>query len=83
MILPTKGVAADTALISVGAEILRHLDGPKTVSRLWDDVRTSPLPHPNVTFDWFTLALDLLYTVGAVEYTAGRIARPYPREKSA
>ena len=35
MILPTKGLALDRALLSVGAEVLRRLDRPKTVSRLW------------------------------------------------
>ena len=83
MILPTKGVAADRALISVGAEILRHLDGPKTVSRLWDEVRADPRQHPSVTFDWFTLALDLLYTVGVVDYAAGKILSASSKEKSA
>ncbi len=39
MILPTKGIQADRALLAVGADILRLLDEPKTVSRLWDEMR--------------------------------------------
>ncbi len=43
MILPTKHVRGDRALIGVGGEILRLLRQPMTVSRLWDEVR---VPEP-------------------------------------
>ena len=39
MILPTKHLREDQALIAVGAELLGLLDEPKTVSRLWDELR--------------------------------------------
>jgi hypothetical protein len=76
MILPTKGLAADRALLSVGAEVLRRLDRPKTVSRLWDQVRLrqSSLLE-SVPYDWFLLALDLLYLCGAVDFEDGQIRR--------
>jgi len=94
MILPTKHLREDQALIAVGAELLGLLDEPKTVSRLWDELRraraetaTTPAanrpsqpPQPiqdrsTVPFDWFVLALDLLYLLGAVELQRGRIRR--------
>lgn len=39
MILPTKHLREDQALIAVGAELLGLLDEPKTVSRLWEEIR--------------------------------------------
>lgn len=73
MILPTKGVSSDRALLSIGAFILRDLDEPKTVSRLWADLRRVEEGPPDLTFDWFVLALDLLYLMGTLDYHAGRV----------
>ena len=78
MILPTKGIHADRALLSIGADILRLLDEPKTVSRLWDEARSARstrVASPTLSFDWFVLALDLLYALGIVELEQGRIIR--------
>jgi hypothetical protein len=74
MILPTKGLAVDRALLSAGAEILRRLDRPKTVSRLWEQVRKreSSLLEA-LPYEWFLLALDLLYLLGAVDFEDGRL----------
>lgn len=80
MILPTKGVAPDKALLSIGAFILRDLDGPKTVSRLWADMRRVEEGPPDITFDWFVLALDLLYLMGTLDYLGGRVVRVGPLE---
>jgi hypothetical protein len=76
MILPTKGLAVDRALLSVGAEVLRHLDRPKTVSRLWEQVcnRKHSLLEA-IPYDWFLLALDLLFLWGAVDFEDGRLRR--------
>ena len=76
MILPTKGVASDRALLSIGADVLRRLDRPKTVSLLWDSVRDrkSSLLE-TVSYDWFLLSLDLLYTLGAIDFEDGRISK--------
>jgi hypothetical protein len=76
MILPTKGLAADRALLSVGAEILRRLERPKTISRLWEQIRQrqSSLLEA-VAYDWFLLALNLLYMWGAVDIEEGRLRR--------
>jgi hypothetical protein len=76
MILPTKGLAADRALLSVGAEVLRRLDRPQTVSRLWEQVkqRKDTLTE-TIPYDWFLLAVDLLYLCGAVDFEDGRLRR--------
>ena len=96
MILPTKHLREEQALIAVGADLLRLLDEPKTVSRLWDELRRARTDATasaaasserairqrqrqetrcNCPFDWFILALDLLYLLGAVEHERGRIRR--------
>jgi hypothetical protein len=76
MILPTKGLAVDRALLSVGGEVLRRLDRPKTVSRLWEQIRMrqSSLLEA-IPYDWFLLSLDLLFMFGAVELEDGRLRR--------
>lgn len=76
MILPAKHLGADRAILGVGAEILRSLDRPSTVSGLWHRVSSSrqAAEASPLSFDWFVLALDFLYTTGAVEYNAGKIA---------
>jgi hypothetical protein len=78
MILPTKRLHQDRALLAVGAEVLRRLDEPKTVSRLWDEVQRAyrgRVTSPTLTYDWFILALDLLFAVKAIGLTRGLIAQ--------
>lgn len=81
MILPTKYVSHDRALLTIGGDILRRLEEPKSVSALWDYVRQSPSSGAGnpVPFDWFVLALNLLYAVSAVDYVQGLVHR---REQS-
>lgn len=70
MLLPTKGVSPERALLTVGSEILAHLRGPMTVSALWDAYNARPrtsLRGVRVTFDWFSLALSTLYTIKLID----------------
>jgi hypothetical protein len=71
MILPSKHISQEKALLTVGAELLKHLDRPRTVSAVWEDVHNSAA----VSYDWFILALDLLYTMDAVEVHDGLLSR--------
>ena len=72
MILPTKHIQPNEALIGVGATVLAKLNGPITVSGLWDRLR----PEPNVgTFERFVLAVNLLFLIGAIEIKDGLIVR--------
>ena len=76
MILPTKGIAPDAALLTLAGKILHRLGESKTVSRLWDETRASHRLQPTaIPFDWFVLALDLLFIVGAVEFQKGRVVK--------
>jgi hypothetical protein len=78
MILPTKHLPTDRALLTVGARVLASLDEPRTVSSLWDrvrlkrDIRQHRAP---MSYDWFILSLDLLYLLGAVNFDSGLIRK--------
>lgn len=72
MILPTKHIPVQHALIGVGARVLARLHRPLTISALWERVRDEDGVS---TFDRFVLALDLLFLLGAVHLTEGLIHR--------
>ena len=78
MILPTKRLGVERAMLTVGAEILALLTEPKTVSRLWDELGRMMSERSStrvLNYDWFVLTLDLLYMLGALEMDHGRIRR--------
>ncbi|WP_067930650.1 ABC-three component system middle component 6 [Alicyclobacillus kakegawensis] len=80
MILPTKRLSEERALIRVGAEILGLLTEPKTVSRLWNEIKDVHGRYTHgapLTYDWFVLALDFLYILNTVDLEDGRIRRKY------
>ncbi|TNE61218.1 MAG: hypothetical protein EP341_00800 [Sphingomonadales bacterium] len=80
MILPSKHLPQDRALLTVGAHVLTFLVRPKTVSALWEELNrldespAATMPR-RITYDWFLLALDLLYALGAIELDSGLVAR--------
>lgn len=78
MILPTKGIDRNRALLSLGADCLRLLNKPKTVSRVWEELQQD-WKHREVQaalgFDWFVLALDMLFSIGAIDLTGGLLRR--------
>jgi hypothetical protein len=78
MILPTKHIRPDRALIGVGSEVLAFLQEPKTASRLWDEFRAARNSSPGmapVTYDWFVLSVNLLFMIGAVDVEGTLIKR--------
>jgi hypothetical protein len=67
LILPSRYLPAERSLISVGGEILTILkDGPITVSDALERLSAAERRHP-LAFDWFALALTLLYAMGLLE----------------
>lgn len=72
MILPTKHIREDQALLGVGQVLLKSMNKPQTVVSLWEDVRNSSAVG---TYHRFVLALDLLYVLGAIIVTDGQIVR--------
>jgi hypothetical protein len=75
MILPTKHIAPDRCLLTLGAEILSHLAEPKPVSSVWDRIRNGDASGARRSYSWFVLALDLLFVVGAIDYKRGVLNR--------
>lgn len=78
MILPTKHLPADKSLLTLGAKVLEVLGEPRSVSSLWDIIRSGRDETFNarpIAYDWFILTLDLLFMLGAVHYERGRIVR--------
>ena len=81
MILPTKRIPEDRALLAVGADILRVLEEPQTVSKVWDElklIREARLNGSPLSFDWYTLALAMLFTIRAINLENGRLQRAVP-----
>lgn len=73
MLMPTKHIKTENALIGVGGEVLALLDRDKTVSRLFNDLQDLRRSNELTTihFDWFLLAIDFLFSVGAVRFDSG------------
>jgi hypothetical protein len=72
MIMPTKHVSPSDSLLGVGGRLLPLLRQPRTVPALWHTARESAAVE---TYARFILALDLLYLLGAVEFTKGALRR--------
>jgi len=71
MLLPTRGISFDRALITVGADVLVLLRSPSSISGLWDRFSTARAnSKERITFDWFSLAIASLFAVGSVEWTS-------------
>ena len=79
MILPSKHLCQDRALLTVAARILQHLSRPKTISALWEQVPRQNTAErnaaPPLRYDGFVLALDLLFLIGAIELQHGLLTR--------
>lgn len=81
MILPSKHLSQERALLTVGARILQQLSRPKTISALWEEMsRSAPAQKslPPLRYDGFVLALDLLFFMGAIEFQNGLLGRKIP-----
>lgn len=65
MILPTKNIAPDRALLSISGIIYQDLSTTRTVSRAWDNLRQRYSDRP-IAYSWFILALDLLFMMNLV-----------------
>ncbi len=79
MILPSKHLSHDKALLTVGCHILKLLSYPKTVSALWTTLSKDDMSNkqslPRISYDWFVLSLDILYLLEAIEIVGGLISR--------
>jgi hypothetical protein len=82
MILPSKHLSQDRALLTVGARLLALLSRPMTVSALWEEIsRTGSAwkgAKPALRYDAYVLTLDLLFLIGAIELQHGLLSRKTP-----
>lgn len=75
MILPTKHISSQHSILGAGSLVLSKLNNPRTVTSLWDRVRTLP----GLDVYWrFILALDFLYAIEAIDFQDGLISRHKP-----
>ena len=70
-LLPEKHVRTSESLLGLGALVLGTLaSGPKTLDSLWADMKeldaVKRRVHGSVTLDSVVLAVDFLFSVGAV-----------------
>jgi hypothetical protein len=78
MILPTKSLRPEMALLAIGADILGQLHHAMPVSEVWNRVLAADkerTPSRIQSFDWFVSALTLLYAISAISYSDGLIRR--------
>ena len=71
-LLPDKHVPTKRSLVGIGALVLERLGWSSTTSELWERVKNEPEVG---SFSNFILALDYLYTIGAVDYSHGFLNR--------
>jgi hypothetical protein len=70
--LPNKHIPLRSSILGLGALILHKLDQPSTVSGLWDRCRQST---EIASFERFTLAVDLLFALGAITMEGSVLVR--------
>jgi hypothetical protein len=76
MILPSKHLSQNRALVGVGADIISQLQEPITVSELWERVRgirSLRTDESPLSFDWFVLALTFLHAIYLIDIDRGTI----------
>jgi hypothetical protein len=82
VILPSKHLAQDRALRTVGARLLVQLERPQTVSALWEKIAVpadvSQGRQPVVRYDALVLTPDLLFVMGAIDLKDGLLRRTVP-----
>lgn len=66
-------------MLTLGAQLLKYLEHPKTVSELWEDLprvgEKNSFTTTIISYDVFVLTLDFLYIIGAAELEKGLLTR--------
>lgn len=77
MILPTKHLRSESSLIFVGGIIQNILDSNSmSVDQLWHGTKaayTACTHGRDITYDWFVLALSMLFEIDTIKLVDGRI----------
>ncbi len=72
MIMPSKYLKEDEALIGLGAILLQNLHEKANLSVLWEDVKRA---ESVCTFERFVLALDLLFLLGLIDIQKNEVTK--------
>lgn len=78
MILPSKHLSPDRAIITVASEVFELINNRSTVSSTWNDLqekRRGCKWKSEIPYDWFILSLDFLYLIGCIEVDNGRLTK--------
>ena len=77
MILPTKRLSPNKSLIIIAGRISNILKYPHTLSSLWEEFKEkySVKEEIYITYDWFILALDLLFMMDIIKFEANFISK--------
>lgn len=78
MITPTKAISPDRALLTIAAQILKQLDTPASIDQAWIRLRSwreANRQTAPITFSWFVLGCDILYSLGVLELRDGLLMR--------
>jgi hypothetical protein len=81
MILPTKHLQQDKALLKVGADILSELSDGRSASELWESLkrRRAEQALPTLQYDWFVLTLSFLFSINVINLQEGVISRVFQK----
>ena len=72
ILLPNKHIPTSRSLVGIGSLLLEQLETASSVSGLWDEIKDEQAIG---SFSNFVLALDYLYTIGAINYEQGFLTR--------
>ena len=78
MLLPTKRISPSRSIIILGANLLKIINRPKSISTLWEEfkkIRFSENNQNYISYDWFILSIDFLYVIGVITVESGKIRR--------
>ncbi|MFM7021350.1 MAG: ABC-three component system middle component 6 [Flavobacteriales bacterium] len=77
MILPTKHIMPERALITIASEIGEVIGPRSTISSIWNDFQYQRKKQKldEIPFDWFVLSVDLLFLMGIIEEQEGYIKK--------
>jgi hypothetical protein len=78
MILPSKHIPPNRALITLAAEVHELINGKSTISSLWNDfneVLVKSMRAGEVSYDWFILSVDLLFLLDFIKSENGYIKK--------
>ncbi|WP_444922366.1 ABC-three component system middle component 6 [Microbulbifer sp. CnH-101-G] len=78
MILPTKHLSPDRAIITIASEVFELINNRSTVSSVWNEFQEKQrgcMRQGEIPYDWFVLSLDFLYLIGSIEEDSGRLSR--------